>query len=372
MFYTSEDNLKSETDIFYIFMSKTYRIKDIAELSGVSTGTVDRILHNRGKVSEEAQKKVEKVLKEIEYHPNLIARSLALKKNYRFITLTPSFTKGEYWAKLCEGIDKAEQELFSYNVEIEHIYFNQYDKHSFDLLIPQIEASECQGIVIATLFKESVLELIQKLDKLDIPYVLIDAFIENTNCVAYYGTNSYDSGYIAGRLLFEQIHPSDNLALFRFIRKGEMQITQVRKREEGFRSYLTENKFDGHIYSVQLHADAPADNKKILDNFFERHPDVKAGIIFNSRAHLLGNYFRKQNPDKHFRLIGYDVIEANIDYLKSGHITHLIAQRPEVQGFNCIRALFRHLLLKEKVEQINYMPIDILIKENINYYNNYI
>ena len=40
-------------------MGKTYRIKDIAELSGVSTGTVDRILHNRGKVSEEAQKKVE-------------------------------------------------------------------------------------------------------------------------------------------------------------------------------------------------------------------------------------------------------------------------------------------------------------------------
>ena len=40
-------------------MGKTYRIKDIAEMSGVSTGTVDRILHNRGKVSEEAQKKVE-------------------------------------------------------------------------------------------------------------------------------------------------------------------------------------------------------------------------------------------------------------------------------------------------------------------------
>ena len=81
-------------------MGKTYRIKDIAELSGVSTGTVDRILHNRGKVSEEAQKKVEKVLKEIDYHPNLIARSLALKKKYHFITLTPSFAEGDYWAKV--------------------------------------------------------------------------------------------------------------------------------------------------------------------------------------------------------------------------------------------------------------------------------
>mgnify|MGYP001091850464 FL=1 len=51
-------------------MNKNYRIKDIAELSGVSTGTVDRILHERGKVSEDARKKVEKVLKEIDYQPN--------------------------------------------------------------------------------------------------------------------------------------------------------------------------------------------------------------------------------------------------------------------------------------------------------------
>lgn len=80
-------------------MNKNYRIKDIAELSGVSTGTVDRILHERGKVSEDARKKVEKVLKEIDYQPNLIARSLALKKKYHFIALIPSFLEGEYWAK---------------------------------------------------------------------------------------------------------------------------------------------------------------------------------------------------------------------------------------------------------------------------------
>ncbi|EJW92983.1 protein containing Bacterial regulatory protein, LacI domain protein, partial [gut metagenome] len=64
-------------------MSKNYRIKDIALLAGVSTGTVDRILHNRGKVSEESRRKIEDVLKKINYQPNLIARSLALKKSYR-------------------------------------------------------------------------------------------------------------------------------------------------------------------------------------------------------------------------------------------------------------------------------------------------
>lgn len=72
-------------------MNKNYRIKDIAELSGVSTGTVDRILHERGKVSEDARKKVEKVLKEIDYQPNLIARSLAVEEKISFHRFDPFF-----------------------------------------------------------------------------------------------------------------------------------------------------------------------------------------------------------------------------------------------------------------------------------------
>lgn len=72
-------------------MNKNYRIKDIAELSGVSTGTVDRILHERGKVSEDSTEKGGENLKEIDYQPNLIARSLALKKKYHFICLDPFF-----------------------------------------------------------------------------------------------------------------------------------------------------------------------------------------------------------------------------------------------------------------------------------------
>lgn len=353
-------------------MSRNYRIKDIAELSGVSTGTVDRILHNRGKVSEEARKKVEKVLKEIDYQPNLIARSLALKKTYRFFTLIPFHTEGEYWSIFCQGIKKAQQELFSYNVEVERLYFDQYDKHSFDRLLPQIEQADSQGVVIATLFKDSVLHLTASLDEKEIPYVLVDAYIDHTHCIAYYGTHSFDSGYIAGKLMWEQVRREDDLALFRFLRKGDLYSTQVQKREEGFRQYLASRSFEGKIESVAIHADDPAANRQILDAFFAKHPSIHAGIIFNSRAHLLGEYFKERPIPHPFKLIGYDVIEANIRSLHEGYVTHLIAQRPEVQGINSVKALFRHLVLKEKLPLINYMPIDILIKENIAYYNNYI
>ena len=54
------------------------RIKDIAVLAGVSEGTVDRVLHQRGDVSAKSLEAVNKVLEEIKYTPNLMARSCLL------------------------------------------------------------------------------------------------------------------------------------------------------------------------------------------------------------------------------------------------------------------------------------------------------
>ena len=70
-------------------MNSKVRIKDIAEKSGVSVGTVDRILHNRPNVSKTAREKVEKVLKEINYQPNVYASALAYNKSYLFHVLIP-------------------------------------------------------------------------------------------------------------------------------------------------------------------------------------------------------------------------------------------------------------------------------------------
>ena len=107
--------------------TKNVRISDIARMAGVSVGTVDRILHNRGKVSKTAQEKVNRVLQEVEYRPNLMARSLALKKQFNIAALIPAFRPGEYWEKAAEGIDKAAGELNDYNIVVQKIFFDQYD-----------------------------------------------------------------------------------------------------------------------------------------------------------------------------------------------------------------------------------------------------
>ena len=83
------------------------RIKDIARLADVSVGTVDRVIHGRSGVSEASKKRVEEILKQLDYQPNMYASALASNKKYTFICLLPEHLEGEYWTAVEIGIHEA-------------------------------------------------------------------------------------------------------------------------------------------------------------------------------------------------------------------------------------------------------------------------
>lgn len=193
------------------------RIVDIAKMAGVSVGTVDRVIHNRGRVSEENRKKVQAILEMVNYQPNLIARSLASKKQYHFIAITPSFAQGEYWEAISEGIDKAASEMGSYNITITKLFFDQYDNKTFDDIVRNLLDKKVDGVLIATLFTDSVIRLSRELDRFEIPYIYVDSNIEGQHQLAYFGTESYDAGVIAARLLTDRISPASDILMARII-----------------------------------------------------------------------------------------------------------------------------------------------------------
>ena len=90
-------------------MAERIRIKDIALKAGVSVGTVDRVLHKRPNVSEKVREKVEKVLKEQNYEPNMYASALAYNKSYHFCVLIPSHDQVAYWEEVEQGVKKRQR-----------------------------------------------------------------------------------------------------------------------------------------------------------------------------------------------------------------------------------------------------------------------
>src|SRR5438876_1000022 len=96
----------------------TARIKDIAIKAGVSTGTVDRVLHNRGRVAPDVEKRVLDILAEMNYEPNLIARALGSKKEYHIAALIPDSAYDGYWIEPQQGVEKAAAGVKQYGVRI--------------------------------------------------------------------------------------------------------------------------------------------------------------------------------------------------------------------------------------------------------------
>lgn len=348
------------------------RIVDIARLAGVSVGTVDRVLHNRGRVSEEKRTKIEKVLKEINYEPNMVARFLASKKDYTFAVLIPSFTKGEYWELVTNGIDKATVELKNFNVTVEYFFFDQQDESSFNKTVQALLQREFAGVVIATIFGESVINLSHKLEEKEIPYIYIDSDIPDQHNLAYFGADSYMSGIIAAKLMMSEIGKCGDIIIGKIKYKGTSNSVQMETRELGFKKYLNENQFIGNIHCLEIDSDKYEDVLRELKNIVSNLGDEVGAIVFNSRIYELVDLFKNLNFNpKNLKLIGYDSIEKNVEALKNDQVSFLISQRSIQQGYDAIKSLSNYLLFSKNVNKTNFMPIDILMKENIEYYKNY-
>ncbi len=343
------------------------RIIDIARMAGVSAGTVDRYLHERGKVSAEKRQRIQAVLDQVGYRPNLVARSLALKKPFHIVAVIPSFAPGQYWEAIAGGIDRAAAEMAAYNVRVAKLTFDQYDRASFDRTAATLLGMEADGVLIATLFTDSVVALSRELDGRGVPYVYVDSNIEGERQLAYFGTDSYDGGRIAARLLTGRFGAGGDLLVARLEHKGRNDSHQGDNRRRGFMDYLRESGFAGAVHEVVLRPDDAAYNDDALDRAFALHPGVGGVAMFNSTCHLLGEYLRRRGLAG-VRLVGYDLIARNTALLAEGVVTALIAQRPEAQGYEAVKALADYFIQKKIPERVNLMPIDILIKENIRYY----
>ena len=347
------------------------RIKDIAILAGVSEGTVDRVLHNRGDVSAKSLEAVNKVLEEINYTPNLLARSLASKKQYRFVCLYPEHNLADYWHSIDVGFNQAASEFSNHNVIIEKRYYNQFDPLSFISISNEILLNLPDAVFIAPIFREEALNFTIELKKLQIPFSIFDSMLEEAEFITYYGQNSFQSGYIAAKLLLEALPKESQVLIIRTHRKGSVS-NQTIYRNNGFMQFIKDNNMVDfyELINIELKDDDKNSNLEALRTVFAANTNIKAAIVFNSKVNRLAMDLVTLNQTD-VRLIGYDLLEENVAYLKQGVVSSLIAQRPEKQAYLTVRDMCREIIFKQKVNRINYVPIDILMKENIEYYMNF-
>ncbi|KAB5367012.1 LacI family DNA-binding transcriptional regulator, partial [Bacteroides salyersiae] len=266
------------------------RIKDIARLADVSVGTVDRVIHGRSGVSEASRKRVEEILKQLDYQPNMYASALASNKKYTFACLLPKHLEGEYWTDVEKGINKALSTYSDFNTTVKTTYYDPYDYHSFVDASNDIVAQHPDGVMVAPTILKYTQIFIEQLTELDIPYIYIDSNIKEIPPLAFFGQNSRQSGYFAARMLMLLARDEKEIVIFRKIHEGIVGSNQQENREKGFRQYMKEYHPSCNILELDLHAERNDEDALMLDAFFQQHPTVRNGITFNSKVYIVGEY----------------------------------------------------------------------------------
>lgn len=344
------------------------RIKDIAIKADVSTGTVDRVIHNRGRVAEDVKERVLKIIKELNYEPNLMARMLGSKKQYYFAALFPDDSYDVFWLAPKLGIEKAEQDLKQYGVIVEQFVFNPYDVEDYQKKAAELTAKKPDGILLSPIYYKETLPFFEKWSKAKIPFVLFNTQIADFDPLSYIGQDSYQSGLLAGKLVhYGQPEPCS--ILIAHIDEKIINAQHLVKKEEGFRNYFAQNNLERkyNILRVELKRSNLADFIKSLDDLIANTIDLKHIFVTTSQAYDIAKYL-EQKGITHIKLIGYDLIPSNLHYLNNGAISFLINQNPKGQGYWGIYQLADRLVFKKDVAIIKYLPLDVVTKENLSYF----
>ena len=201
-----------------------------------------------------------------------------------------------------------------------------------------------------------------------IPFILLDSYMPDLKPLSFFGQDSFQSGYFAAKMLMLIAAKEKEIMLMKQMKNGKVASKQQDNREVGFRHYMHD-----HFPAVQiLELDLPLEEERseydnILEDFFTTHPDVHHCITMCSKAHIVGEFLLRTNR-RNVQIMGYDMVGKNAVCLRQGSISFLIAQHAFMQGYNCVDTLFKAIVLKQEVEPVNYMPIELLTKENVDFY----
>jgi LacI family transcriptional regulator len=350
------------------YSGKKIRLKDIASLAGVSIGTVDRVIHNRGEVAEKTKIKIQNILQETNYSPNIMARVLKSKKRFQLVSLLPEPTEtNSYWQKHPQGMMSAMEELELFHVTLTRITFNIQSEKDFLKKTEEVLLLNPDGVIFAPIFKSESVGFCSILENKGIPVVLIDGYIENTHFLAYIGEDVFRSGRVAGQLT-DMITPESKDILTVNITRNIKNVHHLNKRLAGFLDYFENSgRNTGKKINVNIPDPSTETVKTEMDNIIELYPNIGSLFISGSKLYLIAQYLEERGI-RSFKMIGYDLLDLNVKYLKLGFASFLIGQRPEEQAYKGIKKLFEYLSLNKMTDKMEYLPIDIVNSENVDFF----
>lgn len=264
-------------------------IKDVAALSGLSTGTVSRVINGSGYVSAESRKKIVHAMAELNYHPNAMARALNHKQSKIIGLVIPDITN-PFFPMLTRGVEDTASE-YGYTVMLCNIDENSEAEKRY---IDMFKRYYVDGIISATR------PTVKEWNTLQVPIVMTD--------------RSADSRYPSIRV--DNVKAAKELTEF-LIKTGATTITHIagskgvntaQDRAHGYKIAMEKAGLLPTIYKSDFNSTAIKDK---ANYFFDKNTTPDALFCAND---LIAAIFMKEALKRNIKIpedmqiVGFDGI----------------------------------------------------------------
>ena len=340
-------------------MKKKVTIKEVAQKAGVSPATVSYILNNKKSISEDTKQRVWSVISELDFVPDLSARSLIAGSSKLIGVVVPQTEKGSrlmfennFYSEILGSIE------YRARLQGYHVLISASDTNENYLTIAK--ERNLDGIIVIGIYPNS---FYQELKKSQIPIVLVDSYCNDHYYHSIRIDDAYGS-YLATKYMIE--HGHRNIAFF----CGEIKENGVMKqRLQGYREALEEygltfnqrNVFEGKIDYE--------DGVKLAEALCKSN--IKATAVV-ATADILAISAMKafyehgiHVPDD-ISIIGFDDLQIT-KYLTPGLTT--VHQDISRKGERAMELLFNSIQNPKLTKQEEIMPVNIVERGSVKFLN---
>lgn len=337
----------------------------VADLAGVSRGTVDRVLNNRAHVRPDVQERVMAALEETGYlSPRSAYQNSLTGQNFaplKLGVLLPNWT-GHFKWEIINGIEAAQAELTDFHVTI-LMEECQTDIPEENLeKLNNLVKQGIQGLSICTINDPAIEKRVSELVASGIPIITYNSDLPQSNRLCFVGQDYKKSGRIAAELISKCISPSSRI----LATVGNLEFDGHRARLHGFNERMEEVGFSqDQIQVLETYNNYQITYRKVLDAL-EKDPEIAAIYMANRSVSGCTKAVEAAHKTGKIRIICHDISERTKVHLKNGEIDFSISQDIYQQGYLPLIYL-RDYIHKSKVpeHESTQTNISIICSQNL-------
>lgn len=335
-------------------------IQQIAEAAGVSRGTVDRALNNRGRINPEVAANIKRIADELGYVPR--HREEKKKKKQYKIGVVTQLARSSFMLEVNRGIRDATEELKDRGIQVLLREGLSVDEEEQLKAIYSLEKEGIDALALMPVDCEGVREKMNQLiTHKNMPVVTFNSDIVGTKRSCFVGMDNRKSGRTAAGLMAMLTRGSGKILVITGFFSNHVNNTRV----DGFIAEIKKSYPELEIAGVHGSFDDAKEVEKIIINTMLAVPGVNGILVVSGGQAGIGKAFDALQLDRRPYVIIYDQTPKNEIALKENIVDFLIDQNGYVQGYQPVHIL-ADILLKKQMPETELIHTDINIKTKYN------